>query len=103
MVKVPRPENIVDADDVLMVETQQDLDFPQRALAIRLVLEGADFLDGYALVRHVVQSRAGWMEGCGKRHRRTDLILHTARFTHNDVIRNEADASLQEGRWDVSY
>lgn len=65
------PDDVVDADDVLMVETQQDLDFPQRALAVRLVLEWADFLDGYALVCQVVQSRAG------KRHR-TGVRLHTA-------------------------
>lgn len=59
VVNVPCPENVVDADDILMVETQQDLDFPQRALAIRLMLKWADFLDGYALVRQVVQGRAG--------------------------------------------
>lgn len=55
---MPCPENVVDADDILMVETQQDLDFSQRALAVRLVLKRADFLDGYALGCHVVHSRA---------------------------------------------
>lgn len=59
-----------------MVETQQDLDFPQRALAVRLVLERADFLDGYALACQVVQSRAE-KKGYGKRHR-TGVRLHTA-------------------------
>lgn len=59
VVNVSCPENVVDADDILMVETQQDLDFPQRALAIRLMLKRADFLDGYALACHVVHSRAG--------------------------------------------
>lgn len=62
---MPCPENVVDADDILMVEAQQDLDFPQSALTVRLVLKRADFLDGYALACHVVQSRAGW-GGCGK-------------------------------------
>lgn len=55
---MPCSENVVDADDILMVETEQDLDFSQRALAICLVLEWADFLDGYALVCHVIQSGA---------------------------------------------
>lgn len=56
---MPCPENVVDADDILVVETKQDLDFSQRALAVCLVLEWADFLDGYALACHVIQSRAG--------------------------------------------
>lgn len=61
---MPRPEDVVDADDVLVVETQQDLDLPQRALAVRLVLKGADFLDGDALAGHVVQrGAAGWRAG----------------------------------------
>lgn len=59
VVNVPCSENVVDADDILMVETQQDLDFSQCALAVSLVLKWADFLDGYSLVCHVVQSRAG--------------------------------------------
>lgn len=60
VVNVPCPENVVDTDDILMVETQQDLDFPQCALAVRLVLKRADFLDGYSLACHIVQGRAGW-------------------------------------------
>ena len=59
VVEYPCPENVVDADDILMVETQQDLDFPQCALAVRLVLKRADFLDGYARACHAVHSRAG--------------------------------------------
>lgn len=59
-----------------MVETQQDLDLPQCALAVCLVLKGADFLDGYALVRHVVQGRAG----CGEERHKSGLMLHTAVF-----------------------
>lgn len=58
VVDVPRPEDVVDADDVLVVEAEQDLDLPQRALAVRLVLERADFLDGDALAGHVIQRRA---------------------------------------------
>lgn len=60
---MPRPEDVVDADDVLVVEAQQDLYFPQRALAVGLVLERADLLDGYALAGHVVQSGAGAERG----------------------------------------
>lgn len=59
---MPCPENVVDADDILVVETEQDLDFSQRALAVRLVLKWADFLDGNALVCHVIQSGAGGTE-----------------------------------------
>lgn len=77
---MPCPENVVDTDDILVVETEQDLDFSQRALAVRLVLKWADFLDGDALVCHVIQSGA-------VRHR-TVLILHTARFMHNHGHRN---------------
>lgn len=58
VVDVPRPEDVVDADDVLVVEAEQDLDLPQCALAVRLVLKGADFLDGDALAGHVIQCRA---------------------------------------------
>lgn len=92
---MPCPENVVDADDILMVETQQDLDLPQCALAVRLVLKRADFLDGYALARHVVQSGAGREGGCGKRHK-TGLVLHS--LTHNDGIRSWANTKLQKGR-----
>lgn len=74
---MPCPENVVDADDILMVETQQDLDFPQRALAVRLVLERADFLDGDALVSHVVQSGAAETGGCGKRKDETGESCYT--------------------------
>lgn len=56
---MPCPQYVIDANDVLMAETQQDLDFPQCALTIRLVLKWADFLDSDTLVCHMVQSRAG--------------------------------------------
>lgn len=52
-----RPQDVVDVDDVLVAEAQQDLDFPQRALAVGLVLERADLLDGDALVLGVIQGR----------------------------------------------
>lgn len=67
VVDVPRPQDVVDADDVLMVEAEQDLDLPQRALAVRLVLEGADFLDGDALVGHVIQRGAAGRRERGSR------------------------------------
>ena len=90
---MPCPENVVDADDILMVKTQQDLDFPQCALAVRLVLKGADFLDGNALVCHVVQGRAGR----GGKYK-TALILHTAQSSHTmTVSENWAGAKLQKG------
>lgn len=75
-VDVLRPQNVVDADDVLVVEAQQDLDFPQRALAIGLVLEWADLLDGDALVGRVIQGRTG-RRGSEGEHR-AGLMLHTA-------------------------
>lgn len=80
VVDVPCPENVVDTDDVLMVETQQDLDFSQCALAVRLVLKGADFLDGYTLVCHVVLRGAGCVGGGGgqKKQHRSDLVLHNS-------------------------
>ena len=43
-----------------MVEAEQDLDLPQRALAVRLVLKRADLLDGHTAVGHVVQGGAVW-------------------------------------------
>lgn len=73
-VNVLCPQNIIDANDILMAETQQDLDFSQRTLAVCLVLKWADFLDGYTLICHIIQSRAG-QGGGGKKHR-TDLTLH---------------------------
>lgn len=89
LVNVPCPENVINADDILMVETQQDLDFSQCALAVRLVLKRADFLDGDTLACQVVRGRAGQ----GRKHT-TGLILHTAGFTDSDGIRNWAGARL---------
>lgn len=51
-------DNVIDADDILMVKTEQDFDFPQRALAVCLVLKGADLFYGNTLVCQVVHSRA---------------------------------------------
>lgn len=42
-----RTDDVIDTDDVLVFEAQEDLDLPQGALAVRLVLKGADLLDGY--------------------------------------------------------
>lgn len=50
-----------------MAESQQDLDLPQCTLAVGLVLEGADLLDGHSSLAHVVISRAeraGEMRPC---------------------------------------
>ena len=87
-------QDVVDANDVLVVEAQQDLDLSQRALAIRLVLERADLLDGHAGGGHIVQGRAErWAaecvggrereaereeEGWRERERERKLRLHTA-------------------------
>lgn len=77
-----RPQDVVDADDVLVVEAQQYLDFPQRALAVGLVLERADLLDGHALVRRVIQGRtgrrgeAGGWEGTQSRSHITRRIIY---------------------------
>lgn len=43
-----RPDDVVDADDVLVFEAQQDLYLAESALAVRLVLERADLLYGHA-------------------------------------------------------
>lgn len=51
-------EDVSDAYDVLMAESQQDLYLPQRALAVGLMLEGADLLDGHSSLAHVVISGA---------------------------------------------
>lgn len=50
--------NVVDSDDVLMFEAQQDFDLSQGALAVRLVLKGADLLDGNTDLVVPVISRA---------------------------------------------
>lgn len=76
-----RPQNVVDVDDVLVAEAQQDLDFPQRALAVGLVLERADLLDGDALVLGVIQGRTDPERGEAigvEREQRAGLILHAA-------------------------
>lgn len=47
LVNSRRTDDVIDTDDVLMFEAQKDLDLPQGALAVRLVLKGADLLDGH--------------------------------------------------------
>lgn len=51
-------QNVIDTDDVLMSEPQQDLDLPQGALAVGLVLEWADLLNGHTDLIHIVKCRA---------------------------------------------
>lgn len=50
------PQNVSNANNVLMAEAQQDLDLPQCALAVGLMLKGADFLDGHANLARMVIS-----------------------------------------------
>ena len=45
-----RADDVDDVDDVLVAEAGENLDLPQRSLAVRLVLEGGDLLEGDALV-----------------------------------------------------
>ena len=51
-----------------MFEAQQDLDLSQRALAVRLVLKGADLLDGHPdlVVAVICRAGVGSGEGGGK-------------------------------------
>lgn len=86
---MPRPEDVVDADDVLVVEAEQDLDLPQCALAVRLVLKGADFLDGDALAGHVIQRRAAGGEQV--------LGLHVEPLAHNHGARTPGRAQSRYG------
>ena len=39
-------EDVSDINDVLMIESGEDLDLSQGSLTVRLMLEGANFLDG---------------------------------------------------------
>ena len=39
-------EDVPDINDVLMIESGEDLDLSQGSLTVRLMLEGANFLDG---------------------------------------------------------
>ena len=47
-----------DVTHVLVLEPGQDLDFPQRPLAVRLVFEGRNFLNGDFVSHDVVKSRS---------------------------------------------
>lgn len=87
-----RPQNVVDADDVLVAEAQQDLDFPQRALAVCLVLERADLLDGDALVRCVIQGRTVWRAGREETQSRSHI---TCRIIYNEDKKTLVDAKQQ--------
>ena len=40
-------QNVPDVDHILMIESGQDFDLPQRSLAVRLVLKGRNLLDGH--------------------------------------------------------
>ena len=51
-------EDVSDAYDILIAESQQDLDFPQCVLTVGLILEAADLLDGHSGLKHVDISRA---------------------------------------------
>lgn len=55
---MPGSQDVIDADDVLMAKSEQDLDLPQGALAIRLMLERADFLNGHTQLVNVIIGRA---------------------------------------------
>lgn len=48
---------------VLVLEAGEDFDFPQRALAIRLVLERGDLLDCHLCLCDAIKRRPG--RGCG--------------------------------------
>lgn len=89
-----RPQNVVDPDDVLVAEAQQDLDFPQRTLAVGLVLERADLLDGDALVRRVIQGRTGRRESgrVGGKQSRSHV---TRRIIYNEELKALRDAKQQ--------
>lgn len=51
-------DNVVDSDNVLVLEAQKDFDLSQGALAVGLVLKGADLLDGHAYLVLPVVGRA---------------------------------------------
>lgn len=51
-------DNVVDSNDVLVLEAQKDFDLSQCALAVGLVLKGADLLDGHAYLVLPVVGRA---------------------------------------------
>lgn len=94
-VDVLRPQNVIDADDVLVAEAQQDLDFPQRALAVGLVLERADLLDGHALVRCVIQGRTG-RRGSGRVGGTQSRSHITRRIIYNEDLKPLLDAKRQK-------
>lgn len=50
-----RTQHIPDIDDVFMLEPVEDLDFAQRPLAVGLMFERGDFLDGEFLLRDNVK------------------------------------------------
>ena len=49
-----------------MFEAQQDLDLAERALAVGLVLEGADLFDGHSHLVVPAVCRAVWGGGGGR-------------------------------------
>lgn len=51
-------DNVVDSNNVLVLEAQKDFDLSQGALAVGLVLKGADLLDGHTYLVLPVVGRA---------------------------------------------
>ena len=49
--------DVLEVDDVLVLEPGQDLDLPQRPLAVGLVLERHHLLDGHLLASDAVDGR----------------------------------------------
>lgn len=57
-----RADDVIDSDNVLMFKAQKDFDLSQGALAVRLVLKGADLLYGHANLVVPVIGRAGLLK-----------------------------------------
>lgn len=55
-------DDVVDSDNILMFKAQKDFDLSQGALAVRLVLKGADLLDGHTNLVVPVIGRAGLLK-----------------------------------------
>lgn len=57
--EVPRPDNVKDRNDVLVVEMPEQLDLSEGPQTEHRVVKGCDALDGYAGLRWLVNGRAG--------------------------------------------
>lgn len=88
-----RADDVVDPDDVLMLEAQEDLDLPQGALAVRLVLKRADLLDGHAdLVVPVVGGAASLKgEEIKKTKKQQQKLMLSYRFIHSHTRKKAAE------------